>query len=372
VVLVAIGAAFLGFVFTLLLRRPCHALGLVDVPDARKQHGRIVPITGGPAIAIAVLTLVLYFSADQAWHIYAAGLLLLITGIADDRFGLSVGARLATQLIAAGILVSGGLVVTSLGSLGSLGWMSVPFTVLCIVAFINACNMVDGADGLLAGVTAPAFLALAFVLPESLQAMALLMGGALLGFLVVNFPAHPSSRRAEWRSFLGNGGVQFVAVTLAALLLAAVGPGGSLKPGAVQWLVLIPLAELSNTFARRLLGRKTSITSADRSHFHHRLHTAGVSPTSLALGYAAVASACVAVGIAGSFGFLTDAALWALGGAILGGSTTYAVMPHPYSHQYVHGAASNPVQGTHPDLQLQYAEQDVALQRSAVDSREAA
>jgi UDP-GlcNAc:undecaprenyl-phosphate GlcNAc-1-phosphate transferase len=370
VVLVAIGAAFLGFVFTLLLRRPCHALGLVDVPDARKQHGRVVPITGGPAVAIAVITLAMYFSDQQAWHIYSAGLLLLITGIADDRYGLSVRARLATQLIAAGILVSGGLVVTSMGSLGELGSMSVPFTVLCIVAFINACNMVDGADGLLAGVTAPACLALALVVPESLQAMALLMGGALLGFLVVNFPAHPTSRRAEWRSFLGNGGVQFVAVTLAALMLAAVGPGGSLKPGAVQWLVLIPLAELSNTFARRLLGRKTSLTSADRSHFHHRLHAVGVSPTALALGYTAVATASVAIGILGSYGFLTDAALWALGGAILGASTTYAVMPHAYSHQYVHGSA--PAQGAQPAPQLQYAEQEAALQRAAVDSREAA
>lgn len=323
----AIGAALFGFVFTLLLRRPCHALGLVDVPDARKQHGRVVPVTGGLAIAIAVITLATYCCAQQAWHIYAAGLLLLIAGIADDRHRLSVRARLATQLIAAGILVSNGLVVTSLGSLGSLGWMSVPFTVLCIVTFINACNMVDGADGLLAGVTAPACLGLAFVVPESLQAVALLLGGALLGFLSVNFPARPTSRRLEWRSFLGNGGVQFVAVVLAALMLAAVGPDGSLKPGAVPWLALIPLAELANTFARRLLGRRMAITAADRAHFHHRLLTARVPPRALAFGYATVAAAAAVIAVVASRVLMTDAVLWTLGGAILSASTLFALLP---------------------------------------------
>lgn len=371
-VFLAIGAAFIGFVVALMLRRPCLALGLVDVPDERKQHGRAIPIAGGPAIAITVITLIIPFAGDQIWHVCAAGILLLIAGIADDRYRLSVGVRLVTQFMAAGILIAGGFVLTSMGSLGELGFLSIPFTVLCVVSFINACNMVDGADGLLAGVTAPACLGLAFVVPASLQPIALLMGGALFGFLVVNFPARPGSRRSEWRTFLGNGGVQFVAVVMSALMLAATGPGGSLKSGAVPWLVLIPLAELANTFARRMLGRKTAVTSADRSHFHHRLQIVGVTPVQLASGYTVVATIGVAIAVTASMLIATDTHLWAFGAAILGASTTYAVAPHSYSHLYVHGLAPDLRKESMSASQRRAAEQDGPKAPVGDSAREAA
>ena len=82
-VFVAIGAAFLGFVFTLLLRWPCQALGLVDVPDARKQHGCVVPVTGGPAVAIAVVSVALapQLRAElEDWRLTAAVISLAPVG----------------------------------------------------------------------------------------------------------------------------------------------------------------------------------------------------------------------------------------------------------------------------------------------------
>jgi UDP-GlcNAc:undecaprenyl-phosphate GlcNAc-1-phosphate transferase len=269
----------------------------------------------------AVLLLV---PTHGALYAMVAAVSLLLVGLLDDRFCLTVSIRLMTQIAAAACLVAGGFVVHSVGALGQLDTLAVPFTVLCIVAFINACNMVDGADGLLAGSLAPGCIAVALQSSGALQVGSLLMTGALIGFLLTNWPAAPGSVRSRWRTFLGNGGVKFVAVIVAAMLIAVTQKYQALRPGAVPFLVLIPLAELANTCARRLLGG-ASATSGDMRHFHHRLLAAGYSRRRVAFGYVVASAVAVSFGLFGSEVLEHDAMLWAAAAAVLSAATVFGV-----------------------------------------------
>ena len=298
-VLMLTAAAVTAFALSVVLQRPFRRAGLVDHPDHRKQHGRPVPLSGGVAVALAIVTLVWIFLPEGPnRRVLEAATALLVVGILDDRYDLGVSARLFWQILAGvWIVEAAGLAVFSLGALGELDLMAGPFTVLCVVTFVNACNMVDGADGLLAGALVPTCIGIALVSDGTLQSAALLTGGALLGFLGTNWPAEPGSLRARWRSFLGNGGVKFVAVVIAATLIVATEFRNTIAPHAVPFLVLIPLAELANSIARRIVSGMDA-TAADNRHFHHRLLAAGCSRKALAYIYAAVSTVSVAIGLA--------------------------------------------------------------------------
>jgi UDP-GlcNAc:undecaprenyl-phosphate GlcNAc-1-phosphate transferase len=326
-VLVVMLAAGLAFALAVLLRPACRTIGLVDHPDERKQHGHPVPLAGGVAVAIVIVACIWLLMPDGPnRRVLEAATGLLVVGMLDDRYRITVEARLFWQLVAAlWVALVGGQVVTDLGALGQLDVMAVPFTVLCIVAFINACNMVDGADGLLAAALVPACLGIAFIAEGALETAALISGGALLGFLLTNWPARAGSRRTRWRTFLGNGGVKFIATIVAATLIYATQRVHELQPGAVPFMVLIPLAELANTVARRILNG-ASTTSADTRHFHHRLLAAGLSRHALAVIYLAASSVSVAVGLLLSeLGPDAGQLRWTIAAVLLTAATLYGI-----------------------------------------------
>lgn len=316
-------AALAGCALAIVLRGPAEKLGLVDVPHGHKQHGAVVPLVGGVSIALTILAATAVV-VGYAWgHTLHAGIMLLVAGMIDDRRPLSVRTRLILQIAAAAWMVYGGLRVESLGALGELGIWAVPFTLLAIVAFINACNMVDGADGLLTAALAPACVAIALVSDPPLATKASLLAGALVGFGLVNWPAGRGNPRRHLRTFLGNGGVMFVAVAAASLLIEATqGRTRVMFPGTVPWLTLIPLAELANTCVRRIV-RQVSPTSADRMHFHHRLMRRGLSPQQLAWTYLAIATAGCAMALYANARLVDGRPLW-LGAAMLLGTATLA------------------------------------------------
>lgn len=310
-----------------LLEPICRRYNLVDHPNDRKRHGEAVPVAGGIALILVVTPSMLgaavveHISFHHSWWIaMATGLALLAVGTLDDRRGLTPRVRLIIQVAAALTLVyAGNFRVTSLGTLGSLGWTSVPFTVLLIVAFLNACNMVDGADGLLGAVLLPPMIAIAALSNVPLSWGAGILAAAVCGFLLFNWPAASGPRR-QHRIFLGNGGVLFIALISAALMVRASGAGGPLFPGSVPWLVMIPLIELSTTCVRRIVNR-VSPMSGDRGHLHHRLLAKGLSPAALARGYLGVAVMTTFVGALMPLTDIDGIVLWAGAAAILSGAT---------------------------------------------------
>ena len=145
-----------------LLLRLAPRTGLMDHPGERRRiHRQAVPRVGGLAIFAGLLVSLVVappLTAAERYGLAGAALLVLV-GALDDRYQLGPRVRLLAQL-GAGLLLTlgGGVVIPSLGDLlgtGPLGlgaW-AVPFTLVAVVGLINALNMIDGIDGLAAGVT---------------------------------------------------------------------------------------------------------------------------------------------------------------------------------------------------------------------------
>ncbi len=310
-----------------LLRPVCRKFQLVDHPDERKQHGESVPLAGGIAMLLVVLPTMLGAATlgaisfhPQWWVVLFTAVGLLCVGTVDDRVPLKAGTRMVAQVGAALALVYfGGFRVESMGALGELGRFSAPFTVLVIVSFMNACNMVDGADGLLGSVLLPPLAAIALVAGAPLSWGAGMLAAVVFGFLLFNWPAR-SATRSRLRVFMGNGGVLFISLFTAAILIRASGRDGPLLPGAIPLLTLIPLMDLATTCVRRIVHRVSPL-SADRGHIHHRLLLAGLSHTQIALSYLGVTVAATLAAVLLPRMGADDFWLWTIAAAILTSAT---------------------------------------------------
>jgi Fuc2NAc and GlcNAc transferase len=254
---------------TPLIRAAARRAGLLDRPNPRSSHQRVIPRGGGAAIVLAVL--VGLSASSSPWATAVAllgpGLALALVGLWDDRFGISPLLRLAFQLAAALAAVWGGAGIDRLPlpppldlALHGLGGI---FAVLWIVAVVNFYNFLDGIDGLAAlqGVVTGLGLALAGWDPLS-AGLGAALAGACLGFLLFNWS--PAT------IFMGDIGSCFLGYTLAALpLLAPV----DARPRAVLFVALslwLFLADATWTLARRV-ARGERWYQAHREHLYQQL-----------------------------------------------------------------------------------------------------
>src|SRR5437868_1385158 len=280
---------------TLLMVPPVMRLAIsrhwLDKPDgARRGHVRPVPRLGGVAIFAGVLLafgaapLVGLFShiAPSVPHLTSALLIasaiLFLIGLCDDLRGVSPIAKLAGQTLAAVVVVYAGfridLLVFPPAYQLSLGWLSIPITILWLVGVSNALNLVDGLDGLAGGVGVIALLtatvAAVAVGNTSIPWSTLALGGALLGFLRYNFP--PA------KIFLGDSGSLVVGFLLAVLTVkGATRPDQATYALAPIFALSFPLLDTGIAMMRRWL-RGTPLSRADARHIHHQLRAVGLSP----------------------------------------------------------------------------------------------
>lgn len=269
---------------TVLVYKTTRRLGVVDKPDNhRKSHVDPVPLGGGLALFMVMATALvallilpgpfrsaLWDEWPELVSLLLAGAVIVTVGLTDDRIGLRGHKKLLGQILAASILMAGGLLIREVGIFHwhiALGPLAVPLTLLWLLGAVNALNLLDGIDGLAA--------TMGLILAATVGAMALLSGrvevaivalvfaGCLLGFLPFNLPSA--------RIFLGDAGSMLIGLVVGTLAIE-----GSLKgPGTV--LLAAPLAvwtiPMFDTAAailrRKLTGR--SIYAADRGHLHHRL-----------------------------------------------------------------------------------------------------
>jgi Fuc2NAc and GlcNAc transferase len=254
---------------TPLVRAAARRGGLLDRPNPRSSHQRVIPRGGGAAIVLAAL--VALSTWPSAWAAGATllgpGLALALVGLWDDRFGLSPLLRLAFQLAAAVAAVWGGAGIDRLPlpppldfPLHGLGGV---VAVLWIVALVNFYNFLDGIDGLAALQGAVTGLGLALAGWDSLSAgLGAALAGACLGFLLFNWS--PAT------IFMGDIGSCFLGYTLSALpLLAPVDarPRAVLFVGLSLWLFL---ADATWTLARRV-ARGERWYQAHREHLYQQL-----------------------------------------------------------------------------------------------------
>jgi UDP-N-acetylmuramyl pentapeptide phosphotransferase/UDP-N-acetylglucosamine-1-phosphate transferase len=270
--------------------------GLIDAPDARKQHTTPMVRLGGVGIVLAFsLSLGLVWSLggfaelpttnDQLiWTTLAGALCFFFIGLADDLFALPPLPRLAGQLAVSAVAWGEGVRIGSIElPLGFMGhpnallmlpdWLSLLATVVWLVGITNAINWLDGLDGLAAGVSGIAAVGLLSVSYSLHQPAAGLLAAALagscLGFLRHNF--NPA------KIFMGDGGSYFLGFALAAVSI--VGPAKGLTSVSLLLPLLIlalPLADMSAVIMGRLSSGHSPFYP-DRRHLHHRLLRSGLS-----------------------------------------------------------------------------------------------
>lgn len=289
----------LSLFFTFLVKKIATKLKVFDYPDKdRKLHKNPVPLLGGTAIFLSFWTVIFYlynfsglvlkhFNTRQLWLIFLAGLILMIVGYYDDKFRLNYQWRLLFSVIAIFLVLAGGLnfdgITNPLGGTIGLDFLKIKSSLfgtilvganilafLWLLGMMYTTKILDGLDGLSAGVCAIGAFAISalasgatkFYQPD-VSLVALILGGACLGFLFFNF--YPA------KIFLGEGGGQFLGLTLGTLAIIA----GS-KIATALLVMAVPIVDLVWVISERLFGGQ-SIAQGDRRHLHFRLVDAGLS-----------------------------------------------------------------------------------------------
>ena len=289
-VLPSIAAAGLAWALTPLAGRFALRVGAVDRPSARKVHEVPTPRLGGLAVVASTAVVLAVVDATtglrvppELWMGLGQGLLpILLVSVVDDVRGLGAGwkflGHLAGALIAVGAGITLGDGVHLFGAAIHIGVLAYPLSVLWLIGVTNAFNLVDGLDGLSAGlalISAGSLVPVFLLAHESGVAIAaLVLAGSLVGFLPYNL--HPA------KVFLGDTGAASVGFALACLALRG---GSTFSAGFATLLPVIvfavPIADTAVSMARRLLGSAGTgpgrMFVADRSHFHHRLLDIGLN-----------------------------------------------------------------------------------------------
>ncbi len=288
-------ALVLSWATTPLVRRLALTVGAVDEPTARRVHTRCIPRLGGLAIVAGFILPLFILVALQTqialqWFtqhslvvgLLAGGLTIAAAGAWDDIKGMRARHKLLAQILAASLAWAFGLRLecVTLPYFGHVSFWPLSFfvTIPWFVAIINAVNLIDGLDGLAAGVGFFACVAnfiTAYLggYPGNLVIclLAATLAGAIVGFLFHNF--HPAT------IFMGDTGSMFLGFMLAAIPLFGVGThkGGTALAVLVPLLALgLPIFDMISAMVRRFIARRP-IFSADRSHIHHKLLDKGHS-----------------------------------------------------------------------------------------------
>jgi UDP-GlcNAc:undecaprenyl-phosphate GlcNAc-1-phosphate transferase len=272
---------------TPLARITALRLKLVDAPDnQRKIHTRPIPRVGGVPITISYFAscavvafivphpcIAVHTGLTSARAIAPAVLLIFLVGLMDDIFELKPWHKLLVQFIAAVMAVSVGVRIHDVGMFNLPPAVGMIATVVWLVACTNALNLIDGMDGLAAGVS---LFAVAAALAASLitgsgavAVVAAPLAGALIGFLVFNF--NPAS------IFLGDSGSLVLGFLLGCYGVMWTGKSPALIELLAPLIALaIPLLDVAVAITRRFL-RRQPIFKPDRAHIHHRLLALGLS-----------------------------------------------------------------------------------------------
>ena len=291
-VLVYLGSLVLALAATPVVIRVARRLGIARVPGARHMHTQPISHIGGVAIflsATLAALAALYLSklltsaatpvlAQLRTLLLAAGFMFAV-GLIDDvtTTGLRAKTKFAAQIAAAVLVCAEGMRIQSVVVTESLtlnfGWFSWPLTILWLVGLTNAVNLIDGLDGLAAGICAIAcgVMAVLAAAAGDLAAVILMLAllGSISGFLVFNF--NPA------KIFMGDCGSMFLGFTI-----ASVGVYNSVRSSTLVALALpalalgIPIFDTLFSMLRRFLERR-SIFAADRGHLHHRLIDSGLT-----------------------------------------------------------------------------------------------
>jgi UDP-GlcNAc:undecaprenyl-phosphate GlcNAc-1-phosphate transferase len=294
------------FLLTPVVRRLAIRFGAIDEPNDRKVHPTARPTMGGVAMyagmlaGLALSRFLPFFSemnrgSPEPYAAFVTCTLILILGGVDDRRGIMALTKFTGQVFVVGVLILLGVQLTYFwipasspaGGIVVLGQgLSVLLTFVWALAVINAVNLLDGLDGLAAGMIAIAasvfFVSIIrtqslFGDASSAALLSVITAGICVGFLPWNF--HPA------RIFMGDSGAMLLGMLLSIATISGVGRN-PYPPSAGDWagvlgavvvpllVLLIPFLDVALAIMRRT-WRGQGLGQADKEHIHHRLMEVG-------------------------------------------------------------------------------------------------
>ena len=278
-------------------------LGAIDKPDERRINKVPIPRMGGIGIALGLVAAVAVQVAGTkllGWptvfvpHMQLQGVdyklltvavvIVFLTGAIDDVRNLKPRQKLLGQILAACVAAASGLVIGNVANpftaeLIPIGWLAYPITVVYLVAFTNVINLIDGLDGLAAGIAAISCAAMFYLSYEAHQidaaVLACILAGCCLGFLRYNF--NPAS------IFMGDCGSNMLGFLLGVIALLGVNRVAAATTLIVPLVIAgVPIIDTFAAIVRRRRGH-TAISQADTGHIQHRLIKQGFDQKQAAL-----------------------------------------------------------------------------------------
>ena len=274
---IALGISYL---LTPLIRLLSLKMGWMDKPNYRKINVKPMPLLGGLAIFLSFTSALLIFHAIRPnfmlplkfWGLLAGCSIIVLAGIVDDVFYLSPRRKLFYQVSAALIAYAYGFSIVSVsepigGHFQAPMLLSIFLTVLWIVGFTNAVNLLDGLDGLAAGVSAIVAATLFFAGIKghnmAIAVLSIALAGSALGFLRHNF--YPA------KIFMGDTGSMLLGFTLALISIEGAYKSSTFFAIFIPIIAMgLPFIDTGLSILRRILSGK-KIFSADKEHVHHKL-----------------------------------------------------------------------------------------------------
>lgn len=299
-------AVSVAYAVTPLIIRLAKLVGAIDVPkDARRVHTVPTPRLGGLAIFLGFMAGLLYMVEinSRMFGVLVGAAIIVTLGFFDDIKPLPAKFKFIIQVIAAAIAIHSGVRILSVsnplnfiigGEYIQFGIWSYPLTLIWIVGVTNAINLIDGLDGLAAGVStisaATLFVAALSTGQPFPAFLAALLAASTLGFLPYNF--NPA------KIFMGDTGALFLGYMLSTISVMGVLKGAAALSILVPIFAIgLPIFDTLFAMVRRTLSGK-SMMEADKGHLHHKLLDAGMShkqavltlySISAVLGFSAVA-----------------------------------------------------------------------------------
>lgn len=261
----------LSLVITPFVKKLAVKIGAVDRPNYRKVHKKLMPRLGGLAIYASFMIGMFVFTPDTpaTWSIMIGATIITIVGVLDDLYELSAKLKMLGQIVAAVITVMGGthidFITLPSGHMINFGYLAIPLTILWIVGITNAINLIDGLDGLAAGVSSIALLTISgmaiFMGNTAIALLGLIVLGSTLGFLFYNF--HPA------KIFMGDTGALFLGYMISVLSVMGLFKNVALISLIVPIIILgVPILDTLFAIVRRYIN-KQPLSAPDKSHLHH-------------------------------------------------------------------------------------------------------
>lgn len=265
------------FIFTAsiipFIKRVAIHVGALDVPNKRKVHSSPMPRLGGLAMFLGFLFGYMLFGEPSSMmnSILIASFIIILVGTIDDIKPLKASVKFIFQIATALVItVYGKILIQDISVFGmyfQLGILAYPITIFFILGSLNCINLIDGLDGLAAGISTIYFatIGLISIIMGKMGldfVLTFIMLGSVLGFLVHNF--HPAS------IFAGDSGSLFMGLMIA--IIALLGFKSVTLTSFIIPLLIFAIPILDTIFAiiRRLL-KGESISKPDKAHLHHQL-----------------------------------------------------------------------------------------------------